>query len=155
MSARSQASSSAAVSRSREAVSTRSVSACRRPSSSSPLHELLELAVGLFVVLVGRRAKPAERRVAGVFCEQAEKLERKGAEELALGVGEAEAIVAFARALDGARDEHQSSWRIVAQRPCAWRRATSCSAFSRAPPETTALPSLCTWSMSFVAFSRS
>ena len=32
--------------------------------------------------------------------------------------------------------------------------AASVPAFSRGPPETTALPSLCTWSMSFVAFSR-
>ena len=48
----------------------------------------------------------------------------------------------------------RQSRRIVAQSPCAWRRATSCSAFSRGPPEMTAFPSLCTCSMSLVAFSR-
>ena len=45
------------------------------------------------------------------------------------------------------------SRRMVAQRPCAWRRETSYSIFSRVPLETTALPSWCTWSMSFVACS--
>src|SRR4029079_15298146 len=43
---------------------------------------------------------------------------------------------------------------IVAQRPCAWSRATSISAFSRVPCDTTDLPSWCTSSISFVAFSR-
>ena len=95
-----------------------------------------------------------EARVVGRLDEQPAKLAREAAQQGPLVAREPQADLALRGALDPPSLEHQSC-RIVAQSPCAWRRATSCSAFSRVPLETTALPSLCTWSMSLVAFARS
>ena len=50
--------------------------------------------------------------------------------------------------------EAHDSCSSVAQSPCAWSRATSDSAFSLGPEDTTALPFVWTSYISFSAFSR-
>src|SRR5829696_3167938 len=106
---------------------------------------------------VVQRAQPGARLVVGqvVAVERALDEARAdaredGLHEPALLRREPQADLARARALDLALLEHQSCC-IDAHRPCAWRRETSYSAFSRVPLETAALPSLCTWSISRVA----
>src|SRR5215208_3600305 len=105
------------------------------PFDERPVDELAVLLLGVGVgVLVEARADARE----------------DGLHEPALLRREPQADLARARALDLALLEHQSCC-IDAHRPCAWRRETSYSAFSRVPLETAALPSLCTWSISRVA----
>ena len=139
-----------AVRRSAVAVSE---STCKRPVS--PLRELVahQLPVGRLVllVLVSARKEPAQGRVARHDFQQRPQLVGQETQELALLLGQPQEVAAVARRLDAPLVPHQSCC-IVAQSPCPWRRATSCSAFSRDPVETTALPSLCTCSISFVAF---
>src|SRR6185436_19982949 len=115
-------------------------------------HQGAELALDL-LVLVGPRAEALERGILRLGRKQLFELGREAAQEAALLRAQPKEKVSGLRALDGCGRLAQS-WRRVAQRPCAWRRATSCSAFSRVPLETTAFPSWCTWSMSSVAFAR-
>src|SRR5215218_4734379 len=95
----------------------------------------------LVVVAVRGREQAAEGVVVGVLVEARADAREDGLQEPALLRREPQADLARARALDLALLEHQSCC-IDAHRPCAWRRETSYSAFSRVPLETAALPSL-------------
>ena len=110
-------------------------------------HELRVLGVPRVVVDVCERKQPVERRLLGV--QRLPELIRERGEDVALLLRQVHAERAVAPRLDPA--PHGQSCCIVAQRPCAWRRETSSSDFSRVPDDTTAFPSLCTWSMSLVA----
>ena len=106
------------------------------------------------VVDVRGREQPVQRRLLGV--ERLAELAGERGEDVALFRRQADAKRPVALRVDSASDTGHSrqSCCIVAQRPCAWRRETSSSAFSCVPDDTTALPSLCTWSMSVVAWLR-
>ena len=101
------------------------------------------LVFRLGIVRVRGWEEPLHTRVAGV--EQRVCLRRQLAEKLTLLPWQLDREGPVGRALDATslHLQHQS-WRMVAQRPWAWSRATSCSAFSRVPDDTTALPSLWT-----------
>src|SRR5205823_13247023 len=115
-------------------------------------HQLQVLAVGP-LVLVGGREQALQARVARLGLQQRHELGAQLLQELALDVREHHRDPAARSRLDQPFFLPQSCL-IVAQSPCACRRATSYSAFSRVPFETTALPSLCTCSISSVAFAR-
>ena len=115
-------------------------------------HERAVLALDL-LVLVRSRTEAPERRILGLRRKQLLELGGESAQKVALVRAEVDAKVTVHGALDRCGRLGQS-WRSVAQSPCAWRRATSCSAFSRVPLETTALPSWWTCSMSSVALAR-
>ncbi len=119
-----------------------------------PLHQPLTDEAGVLlvrrvVVRERRREEPVERGIA--LRESSPELAWQCGEHLALGGREPHAKPPVAASLDPPA-QHPQSCCMVAQRPLACRRETSSSAFSRVPDETTALPSLCTCSMSFVAF---
>ena len=101
----------------------------------------------------GKHQAIVQRGIGWLLGEQLLELGGQPAQEIPLLGAQAHDEVASVGPLDRCGRLPQS-WRRVAQSPCACSRATSCSAFSRVPDETTALPSWWTCSMSSVAFAR-
>jgi hypothetical protein len=119
------------------------------------VHHLLPLG---FRLLLGRievraREQPLRDRVGGGLTgERPAQIAEDPLQHLHLRRQEREHDRAAA-ARDRSSPAHRSCC-IVAQSPCACRRATSFSQRSRVPLDTTALPSLCTCSISRRAFAR-
>src|SRR5262249_21789742 len=105
-------------------------------------NDALVLVLGLGV-LVGRREETPQGRVVARFQQRLE-LGGQRAQQLLLGRPQPQSASGVAGPCDLPAHQAGQSCRIVAQSPCACRRETSYSAFSRVPLETTALPSLCT-----------